>query len=145
MAEGFARHYGAGVVNAASAGLAATHSIARETREAMLEKNIDLSDQFPKDFEPGVAAKYDVVVNISGFLLPAFHGPELIEWEIHDPYGDDISVHREVRDEIERRVKRLVDDLRENGTVSEYHAVGQRIASEVTRKPRLWQRFTRWR
>ena len=142
MAEGFARHYGAGIINPASAGLAAIHSIARETRDAMLEVGVDLSDQFPKDFEPAIAAKYDVVVNMSGFLLPPYPGnpdplPELLEWEVQDPYGDDISVHRKVRDDIEGRVKRLIDNLK--------HPVGQRIAPASVRKTGLWQRFTRWR
>ena len=145
MAEGFARHYGAGLVNPASAGLAAARFIAPETRQVMLGKGIELTDQFPKDFEPAAAAQYDIIVNISGFVLPACDGPEQLEWEIPDPYGEDIAAHREARDEIERRVQRMLADLERDGTVTEFHAVGQRIASDLVRKPRLWQRFTRWR
>jgi arsenate reductase len=145
MAEGFARHLGSQVINPASAGLARANTIARETQEVMLEKGIDLSEQFPKDFEPIIASSYDIVVNISGFLLPPFQGPELLEWEVQDPYGEALSVHRRVRDEIERRVKRMIVDLQHGETGAEHPPDGQRIASMNERKPRLWQRFTKWR
>ena len=145
MAEGFARHYGTGIVNAASAGLAAATGIAPETRAAMAEKGIDLVDHFPKDFEAAVAARYDVVVNISGYVLPALDGPVVLEWEIEDPYGEPIAFHRQVRDEIDRRVKELIETVARDGILADAEPVGQRIASDVGRRPRLWQRFTKWR
>ncbi len=145
MAEAFARHHAPTILNPASAGLAATHFIAPDTRRVMLEKGITLDDQFPKDFDPVAASKYDIVVNISGFLLPPFQGPALLEWNITDPFNEDITIHREVRDEIERRVLSMIKDLQQNGVVAEYRVDGQRIAPELARKPRLWQRFTKWR
>jgi arsenate reductase len=145
MAEGFARLYGADVINAASAGLAATTSIAAETQEAMREKGVSLSDQFPKDFEPAIAATYDVVVNISGFLLPPVEGPVVLEWKVEDPYGDPLPVHRKVRDNIEERVLNLIAEIRRNGSVKTDAARGQRIAAEIVRRPGLWQRFMKWR
>ena len=145
MAEGFARHLGSGVVNAASSGLAPASSIARETKEAMAEKGIDLSAQFPKEFDAREAAQHDVVVNISGFLLPAFRGPVILEWEIDDPFGEPIDFHRRVRDEIEERIKELIERIQTNGPWVGADPVGQRIAAMPTRRPRLWQRFTKWR
>jgi arsenate reductase len=143
MAEGFARHFGAGVINAASAGLSSTHAIAKETIEVMLEKGIDLTDQFPKDYDAGLAASYDIVVNISGFALPLSNGPILTEWVVEDPFGDSEAVHRRVRDDIERRVRRLIADVKRNGTLTNHEPVGQRIASIAGRRPRLWDRITR--
>ncbi len=144
LAEGFARHYGAGVVNVASAGLSSTNTVARETLEVMMEKGVDLSEHFPKDFEPGIAAQYDVIVNISGFVLPHVEGPVILEWNVRDPYGSELKVHRRIRDEIEDRVKALIADIKENGRVTERLSVGQRIAPEELRRPRIWQRFTKW-
>ncbi len=145
IAEGFARQFGAGVINAASAGLSSTNRIARETTEVMLERGINISDQFPKDFEPGFAASYDVIVNMSGFDLPPVRGPVVTEWAIRDPYGEELGVHRAVRDEIEVNVRALIVDLETNGTVTQRPVVGQRIAARTVRIPRLWQRFTKWR
>lgn len=147
MAEAFANSYGAGIVNAGSAGLCATHSIARETFEVMQEKGISLVEHFPKDFEPSLAARYDIVVNISGFELPPVAGAQVVEWDIRDPNGAELSIHRNVREEIEAHVRCLIEDLRENGQITRREwpdSVGQRIAPNAARRPRLWQRFTNW-
>lgn len=144
MAEGFARRDAADVIEASSAGLSATHSIARDTIDAMAERGVDINSHFPKDFDPGLAAHYDVIVNMSGFELPPVPGPVVVEWPVRDPFCEEMSIHRNVRDEIEARVYGLAEDLRKHGTVTETASVGQRIAPEVLRRPRLWQRFTRW-
>jgi arsenate reductase (thioredoxin) len=144
MAEGFARHYGSDVMLASSSGLSSTHAVARDTIDVMTEKGVDISSHFPKDFDAGFAANFDVIVNISGFELPPVKGPLLLEWRIRDPFGEELAVHRQVRDEIEDRVKSLVADLGRNGTVTDFGPVGQRIAPGMLRRPRLWQRFTRW-
>lgn len=145
MAEAFARRDGAGVVNCASAGLAPAVSVDRETREVMREAGIELTDHFPKEYEPALAEKYDVVVNISGYELPPLRHPVLVEWDVADPLGEAGSFHRAVRDEIEKRVRNLVTEIQEGKPVSSDAPDGQRIAPQQVRKPRLWQRFTRSR
>jgi arsenate reductase (thioredoxin) len=145
MAEGFARHLGVGVINAASAGLSSTHAIAPETVSVMLEKGIDIRDQFPKDYEPGLAGNYDIIVNISGFELPLARGPVLTEWIVRDPYGNGEDVHRRVRDEIERLVRQLIADVERNGALTQHRPHGQRIAPNESRRARLWERITRRR
>lgn len=144
MAEGFARHLGPGIINAASAGLSSTNAIAPETIGVMLEKGIDIRDQFPKDYEPGLAGNYDIIVNISGFELPLSNGPVLAEWIVKDPYGYGEDVHRRVRDEIEQLVRQLIGDIERNGVPTEPQSLGQRIAPP-SRRPRLWERITRRR
>ena len=143
MAEAFARQLGPDCVNPASAGLACAQSVARPTIEVMRERGIEMRDQFPKDYEPGFAEQYDVVVNISGFELPALKRPELAEWMIQDPLGERQEVHRLVRDKVEEHVRKLVEEIREGKPVSSDVAVGQRIAPEQPRRPGLWRRFTR--
>ncbi len=133
MAEGFARSYGAGIVNAGQRGVCApTHSIARETVEVMQEKGIALMEHFPKDFEPGLAAHYDIIVNISGFELPPVRGSGgggMGRFAIRT--GKNFAFIRSVSDEIEAHVRCLIEDLRENGTDDPARmpdSVGQRIA-----------------
>ena len=117
MAEGFARAYGGDVLNAESAGLCPTSIIARETKEAMLEKNIDISAQFPKLFDPVESKRFDLIVNMSGFELPPPTSPPVQKWEVEDPFGASPRIYERVCQDIENRVMRLILELRreENG------------------------------
>lgn len=125
MAEGFARAYGSDVVDVFSAGLAAANYIADETRKVMLEKGIDLGEQFPKDVRLVRPALMDIVVNISGFPLPEGEWKDVREWYIPDPIGESEKFHREVRDQVEVRVMELLLEIR-----------GRSVARPVAPAPR---------
>jgi arsenate reductase (thioredoxin) len=116
MAEGFARAYGADVVIPASAGLAPAFGIAADTQRAMLEKNIDIRDHFPKTIRQLGRARFDLLINMSGEELPSDSGARIVQWEIPDPISVPYERHCEIRDEIERRVMNLVLELRRNQT-----------------------------
>ena len=112
MAEGFARKYGADVVDAHSAGLSPAPIVALLTQKIMGEKNIDVSGHFPKGLEAVTGAPFDVVINISGQKMPVPHGVRVEEWKIRDPIGQSEEVYRQVANEIEQRVMRLILTLR---------------------------------
>jgi len=112
MAEGFARFYGSDVIEPFSAGLAPANLIAPETRKVMLEKKVDLGDQFPKDLRMVRPAMMDTVVNLSGQPLPGGPWNDLRDWPVGDPIGKKEAYHREVRDEIEARVMDLLLEIR---------------------------------
>ncbi len=112
MAEGFARTYGADVIEPESAGLAPGWGVAPQTRMAMAEKNIDLDEQFPKPFDIMPLDRYDIVVNISGFPLPKPVRGRVVEWDVADPVGKSDKAIREARDQIENLVMRLILELR---------------------------------
>lgn len=107
MAEGFARKYGGDVMEAYSAGLYPTTIVAPLTAKVMLEKNVDVSNQFPKGME-AVPGPFDMVVNMSGQRMPAPPGVTAEVWKIRDPIGLSEDIFREVANEIEQRVMRLV-------------------------------------
>ena len=112
MAEGFARHYGDDVILPASAGLAPAFMIAQDTVRAMDEKNIDIRDQFPKSLKQLERARFDIVVNMSGYdLPPEMDAPERL-WAVRDPIAEDYENHCKIRDEIETRVMALILELR---------------------------------
>ena len=116
MAEGFARTYGEDCMIAASAGVAPAYAIAADTARAMAEKNIDLKEQFPKHVRMLARAEFDVVVNMSGsFLPPLFGKAKSVDWDVPDPVMMDYEDHCAVRDEIERRVVGLIQELRRDG------------------------------
>ncbi|MGH9659026.1 MAG: hypothetical protein ACRD96_10815 [Bryobacteraceae bacterium] len=110
MAEGFARAYGSDVVVAVSAGVAPAVSVPAETRRAMAEKNIDISEQFPKSLSLFPRGHFDLVVNMSGCPLAGFDAVR--EWRVIDPYGSSEKTYRAVRDQIEQLVMSLIIELR---------------------------------
>jgi arsenate reductase (thioredoxin) len=112
MAEGFAKTYGADVIEATSAGLAPAISIAPMTRQVMLEKNIDIGDAFPKGVGMVIPGGIDLIVNMSGHKLPAKTAAPVEDWEVRDPIGQSEAVYRKTRDEIERRIMTLILSIR---------------------------------
>jgi arsenate reductase len=124
MAEGFARTYGSDKVIAASAGLHPASAVAPDTIRAMLEKNIDLREHFPKSIRHLGRAEFDIVVNMSGFFLPEGTSGRILEWEVPDPVLLDYEEHCEVRDRIERHVMNLILDLRREPAPKQFRGQG---------------------
>jgi arsenate reductase len=112
MAEGFANKYGSDVLVARSSGLSPVLSVIPETVVIMQELNIDVSCHVPMLYDPSLAGKYDIVINMSGFRLPGKPPKELLEWKVQDPYMDSADVYRKVRSDIEERVMQLILRLR---------------------------------
>jgi len=112
MAAGFARAYGSDVLTAESAGLAPAMIVAPKTRQVMLEKNIDLGEDFPKTLDMAALEGVDLIINMSGYPLPLKSDARVEDWNVRDPIGESEEVYREVRDQIEQRVMRLVLELR---------------------------------
>ena len=111
MAEGFARAYGADVIEASSAGLSPTPQVAPETVKTMAEKNIDISQQFPKPYDPR-GPQVDLIINMSGGPLPGATKAEVREWRVEDPFLRSPQVYRRSCDEIESHVMKLILELR---------------------------------
>jgi arsenate reductase len=125
MAEGFARTYGSDAMVPASAGLAPAKGIAPDTVRAMLEKNIDLRDHFPKSMRHlGKAAEFDVIVNMSGFYLPGTFKARIVDWEVPDPVSMEYEDHCKVRDLIERSVMNLILELRRDHPGPQFRGQG---------------------
>ena len=111
MAEGFARAYGADVMEAQSAGLGPAMFVSPMTIGTMKEKNIDMSEAVPRGVDGVDRNGLSLIVNISGQKLPV-RGVPMLDWDVRDPIGRDEKVFREVRDDIERRVMELILRLR---------------------------------
>jgi len=112
MAEGFARTYGSDVLVAQSAGLSPAPMIAPLTHKVMREKNIDLAKHYPKGVDPDVLRASEVLINMSGQKLMPFGPAHVEEWPVRDPMGESEEVFREVANDIEQRVMRLILNLR---------------------------------
>ena len=114
MAEAFARAYGADVMIPASAGLGPANQVMPDTIRAMLEKNLDVRDHFPKYLSHMLRLHFDMVVNLSGRPLPDVDVPTR-EWDVRDPVAMSYEDHCKVRDEVERLVMDLIFELRRDG------------------------------
>jgi protein-tyrosine-phosphatase len=79
---------------------------------AMAERGIDISTEYPKPWTDEVVRAADVVVTMGcGDACPIFPGTRYENWELDDPNGLDAAAVRPIRDEIERRVRVLLDEL----------------------------------
>jgi arsenate reductase (thioredoxin) len=79
---------------------------------AMAERGIDISSDFPKPWTDETVRAADVVITMGcGDACPVFPGRRYEDWVLDDPAGLDLDSVRPIRDEIERRVRRLLADL----------------------------------
>jgi arsenate reductase len=78
----------------------------------MAELGIDLSDRVPQKLTRELAEWADVVVTMGcGDECPFVPGVRYLDWELEDPAGRSLDDVRATRDEIDRRVRRLLDEL----------------------------------
>jgi arsenate reductase len=97
---------------AASAGTTPGERVHPEVVQVMEELGIDLSDRVPRRLTTALAQEADVVVTMGcGDDCPYIPGKRYIDWELEDPKGRPVEAVRATRDEIERRVQGLMDDL----------------------------------
>jgi protein-tyrosine-phosphatase len=113
MAMGFFEHLAGDRAVAWSGGSEPGSEVNPAAIEAMRERGIDISGEFPKPWTDDVVRAADVVITMGcGDACPIFPGKRYEEWTLDDPSGRAVEDVRPIRDEIERRVRRLLDDLR---------------------------------
>ena len=79
---------------------------------AMAERGIDIAGEYPKPWTDEVVRAADVVITMGcGDACPIFPGTRYENWDLHDPAGLDVADVRPIRDELERRVHRLLDQI----------------------------------
>jgi arsenate reductase (thioredoxin) len=112
MALGFFGHYAGEAAIAWSGGSEPGHQINPAAIAAMGERGIDISGEYPKPWTDEIVRAADVVITMGcGDACPVFPGKRYEEWTLDDPAGLDIAAVRPIRDEIERCVLSLLDQL----------------------------------
>jgi arsenate reductase len=111
MAEAFANKYGKDKFIVSSAGTKPADKVNPIVVEALKEKGIDISMNKPKLLTLQMAQDADLIVtmgcNTNGICPGPFFKPT-IEWKLEDPKAKPIEKVREIRDDIERRVQKLI-------------------------------------
>ncbi len=104
--------YADGRVHVRSAGSTPADEINPAVVEAMGELGIDLSQEFPKPLTDEFVSAADVVVTMGcGDACPIYPGKRYEDWEVDDPAGKPLAEVIRIRDDIDRRVHRLLERL----------------------------------
>ena len=114
MAEGFFRKYAPEGFEPLSAGTKPTWQINPLAIRVMNEIGIDISKQKSKDLSEDMMRNSDRIINMGCMdknFCPTLFIPKVIDWGIEDPKDKPIETVREIRDEIERRIKELATDI----------------------------------
>ena len=112
MALGFLTHLGGDGVIGWSGGQSPAHEINPAAIEAMAERSIDISAEYPKPWTDEVVRAADVVITMGcGDACPYYPGKRYLDWQLDDPAGQGVENVRPIRDEIERRVRGLLAEL----------------------------------
>jgi arsenate reductase len=113
MAMGFFNHLAGGGAVVWSGGSEPEGAINPAAIAVMAERGIDISGEFPKPWTGEIVRAADVIVSMGcGDAGPDVPGRRYEDWGLDDPSGKDLPAVRLIRDEIERRVRWLLNDLR---------------------------------
>src|SRR5512133_1268394 len=115
MAEGFFNRSAPEGYSAVSAGTKPVSQINPLAIDVMKEVDIDISNQKSKEITEDMMRHSFKTVNM-GYMdkesCPTLFLPNDLDWNLEDPKGKPIEKVREVRDEVEQRVKELVAGLK---------------------------------
>jgi arsenate reductase len=114
MAEGFFRKYAPRGYSTVSAGTRPAGEINPLAIQVMKEVGIDISKQKSKMITEDMMRNSDKIVNMGCMdksFCPTLFLNNLIDWNIEDPKGKSIQKVREIRDDIEKRVRHLAADI----------------------------------
>ena|SRR6478752_2770892 len=116
MSEALFSRAAEGRHEARSAGTTPAERVHPEVVEAMAELGIDLSDRQPHKLSRADAEWADVVVTMGcGDECPYIPGKRYVDWDLPDPKGQPLETVRATREEIERRVRALAEELDASG------------------------------
>lgn len=112
MAAAMASHLSGGRVNVRSAGSRPADELNATAVEVLRERGIELTDAYPKPLSDDVVRAADVVITMGcGDECPYFPGRRYEDWEVADPAGADISRVRDIADDIQVRVTKLLREV----------------------------------
>jgi arsenate reductase (thioredoxin) len=112
MALGFFNHLAGDQAVAWSGGSEPGDQINPAAVAAMAEVGIDITGEFPKPWTDEIVQASDVIITMGcGDACPIYPGHRYEEWVLADPAGQPLEAVRPVRDDIEQRVRALLDQI----------------------------------
>jgi arsenate reductase len=78
----------------------------------MEEIGIDLSWRVPEAVDDEVVRAADAVITMGcGDACPIYPGKRYEDWQLDDPAGQDLETVRQIRDELDQRITKLIGEL----------------------------------
>ena len=112
MAAGYLRQLAGDRVTVLSAGSAPADSLNPAAVAVMAEEGIDIASEIPQLLSVDSVKASDVVITMGcGDACPVFPGKRYEDWELEDPAGQDLDRVRDIRDDIRRRIEKLLEGL----------------------------------
>lgn len=105
-------HHGRGRVHVRSAGSAPGEKVNEAVVAVLAERGIDIATEYPKPLTDEVVRAADVVVTMGcGDACPIYPGKRYLDWQLDDPAGRSVDAVRPIIDEIDARVRALLEEL----------------------------------
>ncbi|HJL91172.1 MAG: arsenate reductase ArsC [Acidimicrobiales bacterium] len=112
MAAGLLKHLTENRVKVFSAGSKPVNELNPAAVEAMAEIGIDISQNIPMLFDERLMEEVDIVVTMGcGDTCPILPGKNYLDWQLDDPADQKIEKVREIRDQIENKVRLLTEEI----------------------------------
>jgi multimeric flavodoxin WrbA/protein-tyrosine-phosphatase len=113
MASAFAQSLAGDKIEALTGGSQPAEKVNSDMVKAMMEKGLDLAYRIPQSIESAIAkTPPEIIVTMGcGEECPFVPGAQMLDWDLKDPAGKPLDFMRQTRDEIENRVKSLIDEL----------------------------------
>ena len=117
IAEGLARYIGKGLLEPYSAGSKPSRVVNPNAIKVMKEIGIDILRYKSKGFDDLPIRDFDYVITLGcSDTCPFFPADKHVEWKIEDPKGKDIEYFRKVRDEIKKKIQKLITEINNGKT-----------------------------
>jgi arsenate reductase (thioredoxin) len=112
MALGFFKRLGGDRAVAWSGGSEPGSELNPAAVDAMAERGIDITGEFPKPWTDEIVRAADVVITMGcGDACPVYPGKRYEDWVLDDPEGLEVAGVRTIRDEIRGLVEKLITEM----------------------------------
>ena len=104
--------YAAGELEVHSAGSDPGDTLNNQVVAVLEERGHTVAGERPTLLTPELVERSDLVVTMGcGEACPYFPGTRYVDWELDDPKGQDRETVRRIVDEVDARVRALVEEL----------------------------------
>ena len=112
MAAAILRHLAGELATVRTAGSAPAAEVSPAIVAALDEIGVPIGGEFPKPLTDEVVRAADVIITMGcGDACPVYPGKRYLDWDLDDPVAQSVARVRDIRDDIDRRVRSLLAEL----------------------------------
>ena len=117
MASAFAQFAAADKLEVMNAGIEPADRLNPDMVTVMHEKSIDMEFRMPQSIDAVISQnKPDLIITMGcREQCPSVPGARILDWDLPDPAGKPIEFMRDLRDDIEKRVQTLIEEITNTG------------------------------